>query len=220
MNREEIKKRIMEIGLLPVVRASSSHEAKLAVEAVYEGGIPVVEITMTVPGAVEIIHELSKSRGSDVLIGAGTVLDAAAAQRCLDAGAQFIVSPGLDLPTLEFVLKQGKVMMPGALSPTEVITAWKAGADFVKVFPCGSVGGAKYIKALKGPLPQIPLVPTGGVNLETAADFVLAGSEALGVGGELVQTAALKAGKPEVIVEAARKFVEIVQQARASRESR
>jgi 2-dehydro-3-deoxyphosphogluconate aldolase/(4S)-4-hydroxy-2-oxoglutarate aldolase len=220
MNREEIKKRIMEIGLLPVVRASSSHEAKLAVEAVYEGGIPVVEITMTVPGAVEIIHELSKARGSDVLIGAGTVLDAAAAQRCLDAGAQFIVSPGLDLPTLEFVLKQGKVMMPGALSPTEVITAWKAGADFVKVFPCGSVGGAKYIKALKGPLPQIPLVPTGGVNLETAADFVLAGSEALGVGGELVQTAALKAGKPEVIVEAARKFVEIVQQARASRESR
>jgi 2-dehydro-3-deoxyphosphogluconate aldolase/(4S)-4-hydroxy-2-oxoglutarate aldolase len=220
MNREEIKKRIMEIGLLPVVRASSSHEAKLAVEAVYEGGIPVVEITMTVPGAVEIIHELSKSRGSDVLIGAGTVLDAAAAQRCLDAGAQFIVSPGLDLPTLEFVLKQGKVMMPGALSPTEVITAWKAGADFVKVFPCGSVGGAKYIKALKGPLPQIPLVPTGGVNLETAADFVLAGSEALGVGGELVQSAALKAGKPEVIVEAARKFVEIVQQARASRESR
>jgi 2-dehydro-3-deoxyphosphogluconate aldolase/(4S)-4-hydroxy-2-oxoglutarate aldolase len=210
----------MEIGLLPVVRASSSHEAKLAVEAVYEGGIPVVEITMTVPGAVEIIHELSKSRGSDVLIGAGTVLDAAAAQRCLDAGAQFIVSPGLDLPTLEFVLKQGKVMMPGALSPTEVITAWKAGADFVKVFPCGSVGGAKYIKALKGPLPQIPLVPTGGVNLETAADFVLAGSEALGVGGELVQSAALKAGKPEVIVEAARKFVEIVQQARASRESR
>jgi 2-dehydro-3-deoxyphosphogluconate aldolase/(4S)-4-hydroxy-2-oxoglutarate aldolase len=163
MNREEIKKRIMEIGLLPVVRASSSHEAKLAVEAVYEGGIPVVEITMTVPGAVEIIHELSKSRGSDVLIGAGTVLDVAAAQRCLDAGAQFIVSPGLDLRTLEFVLKQGKVMMPGALSPTEVITAWKAGADFVKVFPCGSVGGAKYIKALKGPLPQIPLVPTGGV---------------------------------------------------------
>jgi len=130
-----------------------------------------------------------------------------------------VVSPGLDLPTLELVLAEGKVMMPGALSPTEIITAWKAGADFVKVFPCGSVGGAKYIKALKGPLPQIPLVPTGGVNLETAADFVLAGSEALGVGGELVQTAALKAGKPEVIVEAARKFVEIVQQARASRAS-
>jgi 2-dehydro-3-deoxyphosphogluconate aldolase/(4S)-4-hydroxy-2-oxoglutarate aldolase len=219
MNREEIKKRIMEIGVLPVVRASSSHEAKLAVEAVYEGGIPVVEITMTVPGAVEIIRELAKARGSDVLIGAGTVLDAAAARRCLDAGAQFIVSPGLDLPTLELVLAEGKVMMPGALSPTEVITAWKAGADFVKVYPCGSVGGAKYIKALKGPLPQIPLVPTGGVNLETAADFILAGSEALGVGGELVQTAALKAGKPEVIAEAARKFVEIVQQARASRAS-
>jgi 2-dehydro-3-deoxyphosphogluconate aldolase/(4S)-4-hydroxy-2-oxoglutarate aldolase len=205
--------------VLPVVRVASSHEAKLAVEAVYEGGISVVEITMTVPGAVEIIRELAKARGSDVLIGAGTVLDAEAARRCLDAGAQFVVSPGLDLPTLELVLAEGKVMMPGALSPTEIITAWKAGADFVKVFPCGSVGGAKYIKALKGPLPQIPLVPTGGVNLETAADFVLAGSEALGVGGELVQTAALKAGKPELIVEAARKFVEIVQQARASRAS-
>jgi 2-dehydro-3-deoxyphosphogluconate aldolase/(4S)-4-hydroxy-2-oxoglutarate aldolase len=220
MNREEIKKRIIEIGVLPVVRVASSHEAKLAVEAVYEGGISVVEITMTVPGAVEIIRELAKARGSEVLIGAGTVLDAEVARRCLDAGAQFVVSPGLDLPTLELVLAEGKVMMPGALSPTEVITAWKAGADFVKVYPCGNVGGAKYIKALKGPLPQIPLVPTGGVNLETAADFILAGSEALGVGGELVQTAALKAGKPEVIVEAARKFLEIVQQARASRASR
>jgi 2-dehydro-3-deoxyphosphogluconate aldolase/(4S)-4-hydroxy-2-oxoglutarate aldolase len=219
MNREEIKKRITDIGVLPVIRASSSQEAKLAVEAVYDGGISVVEITMTVPGAIEIIRELSKSRGSDVLIGAGTVLDSEAAHRCLDAGAQFIVSPGLDLETMEFVLKAGKVMMPGALSPSEIVRAWKAGADFVKVFPCGSVGGAKYIKALKGPLPQIPMIPTGGVNLETAADFILAGSEALGVGGELVQTAALKAGKPEIIAEAARKFIEIVQQARASRAS-
>ena len=219
MTREEIKKRIMEIGVLPVVRVSSPHEAKLAVEAVCKGGIPIVEITMTVPGAVEIIHELSKSLGSTVLIGAGTVLDAESARKCLDVGAQFVVSPGLDLATMEFVLKEEKVMMPGALSPSEIITAWRAGADFVKVFPCGSVGGAKYIKALKGPLPQIPLVPTGGVNLETAADFILAGAEALGVGGELVQTAALKAGKPEVIVEAARMFVNIVQQARASRAS-
>jgi 2-dehydro-3-deoxyphosphogluconate aldolase / (4S)-4-hydroxy-2-oxoglutarate aldolase len=220
MNREEIKKRITHIGVLPVVRASSSHEAKLAVEAVGQGGIPVVEITMTVPGAVEIIRDLTKAHGADVLIGAGTVLDAAAARRCLEAGAQFIVSPGVDLETIEFVLTEGKVMIPGALSPSEVIAAWKAGADFVKVFPCGSVGGAKYIHALKGPLPQIPLIPTGGVNLDTAADFILAGAEALGVGGELVQTAALKAGKPELIAEAARKFVEIVQQARASRESR
>jgi len=219
MNREEIKKRITEIGVLPVVRVSSSHEAKLAVEAVRQGGIPVVEITMTVPGAVEIIQELSKSLGSSVLIGAGTVLDVESARKCLDAGAQFVVSPGLDLPTLELVLREEKVMMPGALSPTEVIAAWKAGADLVKVFPCGGVGGAKYIKSLKGPLPQIPMVPTGGVNLETAADFILAGSDALGVGGELVQTAALKAGKPEIIVDAAKKFVEIVQQARASRAS-
>jgi len=219
MNREEIRKRIVEIGLLPVVRASSAHEAKLAVDAVCEGGIPIVEIALTVPGAIEIIHELAKAHSSDVLIGAGTVLDAAAAQRCLDAGAQFIVSPGLDLATIELVHKAGKAVLPGALSPTEIIAAWKADADFVKVFPCGSVGGARYIKALKGPLPQIPMVPTGGVNLETAADFILAGSEALGVGGELVQSAALKAGKPEVIVEAARKFVEIMQQARAGRKA-
>ncbi|MGB6199313.1 MAG: bifunctional 4-hydroxy-2-oxoglutarate aldolase/2-dehydro-3-deoxy-phosphogluconate aldolase, partial [Candidatus Acidiferrales bacterium] len=180
-----------------------------------------MEVTFTVADATGAIAELAKRyQSEEILIGAGTVLDAEAARRCLDAGAQFIVSPGIDLETMALVLKEGKVMMPGALSPSEIISAWRAGADFVKVFPCGAVGGAKYIKALKGPLPQIPLVPTGGVNLETAADFILAGSEALGVGGELVQTAALKAGKPEVIAEAARKFIEIVQQARASRESR
>ena len=215
MNREEIKKRIIEIGVLPVVRVASSHEAKLAVEAVYEGGISVVEITMTVPGAVEIIRELAKARGSEVLIGAGTVLDAEVARRCLDAGAQFVVSPGLDLPTLELVLAEGKVMMPGALSPTEVITAWKAGADFVKVYPCGNVGGAKYIKALKAPLPQIPMIPTGGVNLDTAADFIMAGAAALGVGGELVWASALESGNTAPIVEAAQEFVAIVRNARA-----
>jgi 2-dehydro-3-deoxyphosphogluconate aldolase/(4S)-4-hydroxy-2-oxoglutarate aldolase len=210
MNREYVKSRIVEIGIVPVVRASSAKEAMIAVDAICSGGIPIAEITMTVPGAVEIIRELVKTRGSDVLVGAGTVLDAETAARCLDAGAQFIVSPGLDLKTVELVAKRSSVIMAGALTPTEVITAWKAGADFVKVFPCGQVGGPKYINALRGPLPQVPLVPTGGVNVNTAVDFILAGCAALGVGGELVQASALKEGRPEIITEAARKFVELV----------
>ncbi len=215
MNKQKVRDRIAEIGVVPVVRASSSREALIAAEAVCQGGIPIVEITMTVPGAVEVIRELSKSSGSEVLIGAGTVLDPETARRCLDAGAQFLVSPGLNLPTVELAVREKILIMAGALTPTEVITAWNAGSDFVKIFPCGQVGGAKYIKALKGPLPQIPLVPTGGVNLNTAAEFIEAGAAALGVGGELVQAEALKSGKSQIIVENARKFVEIVKQTRA-----
>ena len=215
MDKQKVRDRIMEIGIVPVVRASSAREARIAADAVCEGGIPIVEITMTVPGAVEVIRELTKGGASDLLVGAGTVLNAEAARRCLDAGAQFLVSPGLNLQTVELAVREGKLMMAGALTPTEVITAWEAGSDFVKVFPCGQVGGAKYIKALKGPLPQIPLVPTGGVNLNTAAEFIEAGAVALGIGGELVQAEALKANKPEVIVENARKFLAIVRQARA-----
>lgn len=215
MTREETRKRIVEIGIVPVVRASSAKQALMAAEAVCAGGIPIVEVTMTVPGAVEVIAELAQTAGKDLLIGAGTVLDAEAGRRCLDAGAQFLVSPGFDLPTLELAHRQDKLMMAAGLTPNEVIAAWKAGSDFVKVFPCGSVGGPKYIQALRGPLPQIPLVPTGGVNLSTAADFIRAGSAALGVGGELVHAEALKAGKPEVITENARKLVEIVTQTRA-----
>ena len=215
MDKQAVRNRIVEIGIVPVVRASSPAEALLAAEAVASGGIPIVEVTMTVPGAVDVIRELAKSRGKDVLIGAGTVLDAESAKRCYDAGAQFLVSPGLNLATVEFAVREKLLIMAGALTPTEVITAWTAGADFVKIFPCGTVGGAKYIKALKGPLPQIPMVPTGGVNLNSAAEFLEAGSAALGVGGELVQAEALKAKKPEVIAETARKFVAIVQQHKA-----
>ncbi|HMH00371.1 MAG TPA: bifunctional 4-hydroxy-2-oxoglutarate aldolase/2-dehydro-3-deoxy-phosphogluconate aldolase [Terriglobales bacterium] len=215
MNKQKVRDRIAEIGVVPVVRASSSREALIAAEAVCQGGIPIVEITMTVPGAVEVIRELSKSSGSEVLIGAGTVLDPETARRCLDAGAQFLVSPGLNLPTVELAVREKVLIMAGALTPTEVITAWNAGSDFVKIFPCGQVGGAKYIKALKGPLPQIPLVPTGGVNLNTAAEFIEAGAAALGIGGELVQADALKSGKSQVIADNARKFVEIVKQTRA-----
>ncbi len=214
MNKQKVRDRILEIGIVPVVRASSAREARMAADAVCEGGIPIVEITMTVPGAADVIRELSKSAGSNVLIGAGTVLSAEAARRCLDAGAQFLVSPGLNLKTVEFAGREDKLIMAGALTPTEVITAWEVGADFVKVFPCGQVGGAKYIKALKGPFPEVPLVPTGGVNLNTAAEFLEAGAAALGIGGELVQADALRSNKPEIIVENARKFLAIVKQTR------
>jgi 2-dehydro-3-deoxyphosphogluconate aldolase/(4S)-4-hydroxy-2-oxoglutarate aldolase len=214
MDKQKVRDRIIEIGIVPVVRASSPREARMAAEAVCEGGIPIVEITMTVPGAVEVIRELTKSGDRNVLIGAGTVLNAESARRCLDAGAQFLVSPGLNLKTVELAVREGKVIMAGALTPTEVITAWEAGADFVKVFPCGQVGGAKYIKALKGPLPQVLLVPTGGVNLVNATEYIEAGVAALGIGGECVQADALKSNKPEIIVENARKFLAIVKQAR------
>ena len=215
MDKKAIRDRIVEIGIVPVVRAASPREAMIAVEAVSEGGIPIAEITMTVPGAIEVIRELARTNSSELLIGAGTVLDVDAARSCRDAGAQFLVSPGLDLETVAFAVREQMLMMAGALTPTEIITAWKAGSDFVKVFPCGQVGGAKYIKALRGPLPQIPLVPTGGVNLTTAGEFIQAGAAALGVGGELVQAEALRAGKREVIVENARKFMAIVKEARA-----
>jgi 2-dehydro-3-deoxyphosphogluconate aldolase / (4S)-4-hydroxy-2-oxoglutarate aldolase len=214
MTREEVRKKIVEIGIVPVVRAASSQQAMQAAEAVCAGGIPIVEITMTVPGAIDVIAQLAKTMGRDVLIGAGTVLDADAALRCLDAGAEFLVSPGFDLATVQLAKRQGKLMMAGALTPTEVIAAWRAGSDFVKIFPCGTVGGAKYIKALKAPLPQVPMIPTGGVNLNTAADFIQAGADALGIGGELVSAAALKSGNVNTITEAARQYVAIVRDAR------
>ncbi len=207
MDKQHVRARILETAIIPVVRAGSPREARMAAEAVCQGGIPVVEITMTVPGAVEVIRDLVKSSGAEVLIGAGTILDPDTARRCFDAGAQFLVSPGLSLETLALAVRENKLMIAGALTPTEIITAWNAGADLVKVFPCGQVGGAKYIKALKGPLPHIPLVPTGGVNLETAADFIRAGAAALGIGGELVQGEALKAGKAAVITEKLKKYV-------------
>lgn len=214
MAKEQVKARIVEIGIVPVVRASSAREAMQAAEAVSAGGIPIVEITMTVPGAVDVIAELTKTAGSELLIGAGTVLNAESAQRCVDAGAMFLVSPGFDRETVQLAKRLDRLMMAGGLTPTEVLTAWNAGSDFVKIFPCGSVGGAKYIKALKAPLPQIPMIPTGGVNQSTAAEFILAGAAALGIGGELVSAAALKSGRLHEITEAARQYVALVQEAR------
>ena len=215
MNKHQVRTRIEQIGIIPVIRASSEREAHIAAEAVCKGGIPIVEITMTCPGASNVIRDLTKAQGSEMLIGAGTVLNADDARRCFDAGAQFLVSPGFHRATVELAARESKLMLAGALTPTEIIEAWIAGSDLVKVFPCGQVGGAKYIKALKGPLPQIPLVPTGGVNLQTAADFIEAGAAALGIGGELIQPEALKSNNPELIVETARKFLEIVKTARA-----
>jgi 2-dehydro-3-deoxyphosphogluconate aldolase / (4S)-4-hydroxy-2-oxoglutarate aldolase len=215
MDKQAVLDRILQIGIVPVVRASSSSEARTAAECVCKGGIPIVEITMTVPGAIDVIRELAKHAASELLVGAGTVLNAETAQQCLDAGAQFLVSPGFKSETVALAVRTGTLIMAGALTPTEVITAWEAGADFVKVFPCGQVGGAKYIKALKGPFPGIPLVPTGGVNLSTAAEFLEAGAAALGIGGELIHSDHLKSGNTELLVENARKFLTLVVQTRA-----
>ncbi len=214
MTRSEVGRRIREIGIVPVIRAESAAQARAACEAVCDGGVPIVEITMTVPGAIGVIAELARTVGDQVLVGAGTVLDADTALRCVDAGARFLVSPGFDAATVDFARNNGVLTMAGALTPTEVITAWKRGADFVKVFPCGAVGGPKYIKALKGPLPQIPMVPTGGVNLQTAAEFIAAGAEALGIGGELISAEFLRAGNFLAITALTRQYIEIVRTAR------
>jgi len=214
MIKSEVQKRIVEIGIVPVVRAASQDQAMLAAEAVASGGIPIVEITMTVPGAVDVIGRLTRSIGDKVLIGAGTVLDAPTAEQCVNAGAQFLVSPGFDLEVVQVAIRTGTLVMAGALTPTEVITAYKAGSDFVKIFPCGNVGGPAYIKALKAALPQIPMVPTGGVNLGTAAEFLRAGASALGVGGELISRAELESRNSDAIAGMARRFAQVVNEAR------
>ena len=216
MNKREVMQRIGEVGLVPVVRANSADEAMRVTDAIKEGGVSVLEITMTVPGAVRVIEEMAKRYGDEVLVGAGTVLDAETARTCILAGANFIVSPSLNLDTIELCRRYSIAVCPGALTPTEVVTAWQAGADVIKVFPCSAVGGAKYLKAIKAPLPQIELIPTGGVSLSTAAEFIQAGALALGVGADLVDTKAIRAGEPEKVTQAARKYVEIVREARAS----
>ena len=215
MKKADIIKKIIEIGLLPVVRASSSDEAMRVIDAIKEGGVSVLEITMTVPGAVKVMEDVTAKFGADVLVGAGTVLDPETARICILAGANFIVSPSTNLETIALCKRYSVPIMPGALTPTEVVTTWQAGADFVKVFPCSAMGGASYIKGLKAPLPQIELIPTGGVNLKTAADFIKAGSSALGVGADLVDVAAIRAGDAKTVTERAKEFLSIVKEARA-----
>jgi 2-dehydro-3-deoxyphosphogluconate aldolase/(4S)-4-hydroxy-2-oxoglutarate aldolase len=214
MDKATVLQTIRDIGIIPVVRAKSADEAMQAIDAIREGGISILEITMTVPGAIHVIEEVSQRYGSEALVGAGTVLDGETATACIRAGARFIVSPSLDLETIAVCGREGVAVMPGALTPTEVVQAWSAGADFVKVFPAGAVGGANYIKSLKAPLPQIELVPTGGVSLITAADFIKAGASALGVGTDLVDLKAIREGQSHVITERAREFVRIVRDAR------
>lgn len=219
MEKLQVLERIKSIGIIPVVRASSGDEALLAVEAIKAGGLSVLEITMTVPGAVGIIEKIADRYGDEVLVGAGTVLNAETARDCLRAGARFVVSPALNFETIAYCRDAGCAVMPGALTPTEVVTAWSAGADLVKVFPCGAMGGASYIKSLRAPLPQIELVPTGGVSLTTAASFIEAGAAAIGVGADLVDIKAIRAGKSERITETTRAYIEAVRSARAGMSS-
>ena len=206
---------LVEGAIVPVVRASSPEAALQAVEAIANGGIRAAEITMTVPGAVQVLEKLAGRFSGNLLLGAGTVLDPETARACLLAGAEFIVSPSLKPATIEMAKRYSKPVFPGALTPTEVLTAWEAGADAVKIFPCGNVGGAKYIKALKGPFPQIETIPTGGVNLETIGEFLKAGACAVGVGGELVDANLIKEGRFDAITERARQFLAAVAKARA-----
>jgi 2-dehydro-3-deoxyphosphogluconate aldolase/(4S)-4-hydroxy-2-oxoglutarate aldolase len=215
MKKDAILRAILEIGVVPVVRTSSAESAVRAIEAVYAGGIRAAEITMTVPGAIKALEKLADAFGDKLVLGAGTVLDPETARICMLAGAQFFVTPALNLKTIEMCKRYSKVIMPGALTPTEVVTAWEAGADFVKVFPCGAVGGAKYIKSLKAPLPHIEMVPTGGVSIETTADFLRAGAAAVAVGAELIDAKTIAEGKYEVFEERARQFLAEVAKGRA-----
>jgi len=210
MHSEETKKWIERIGIMPVLRARSEREGHALVEALVAGGITVMEVTMTVPGAVDLLRVLRKEFGSKLLLGSGTVTDAAQVEATIDAGAEFVVSPSFHPEVVARTKELGKVSIPGSLTPTEVITAWRAGADYVKIFPCSAVGGAPYLKALLAPFPELQLIPTGGVTLHTAADFLKAGARALGVGTDLVNPQAIEEGKPEKVMETARAYLEII----------
>jgi 2-dehydro-3-deoxyphosphogluconate aldolase/(4S)-4-hydroxy-2-oxoglutarate aldolase len=212
--RDAALKLIREIGLVPIVRTPSAADALLAVEALIEGAIGVAEITMTVPGAIRVMEQVVGKFGDKVLLGAGTILDAETCRAAILAGAEFIVTPALDVRVIEVARRYSKACFPGALTPTEVLGAWQAGADMVKIFPCGPAGGPNYIKALKGPFPHIEMLPTGGVNLETAPEFIKAGASAVAVGGELVNLRLLRAGKTEEIIANARKYVDVIRTAR------
>ena len=215
MTAKETLALITEVGIVPVVRAASAESALQAVAAIYRGGVRAAEITMTVPGAIRVLEKLADQFGTKIVLGAGTVLDPETARACMLAGAEFFVTPSLRISTIEMVKRYSKVICPGALTPTEVLTAWEAGADVVKIFPCGNVGGPKYIKALKGPFPQIEMIPTGGVNLETAGDFLKAGACAVAVGGELVDAKSIRENRYDAIEAKARQYLECIAKARA-----
>jgi 2-dehydro-3-deoxyphosphogluconate aldolase/(4S)-4-hydroxy-2-oxoglutarate aldolase len=217
MTKDAVRAKIETLGIIPSVRTSSEVDARFAAEAVSRGGIPIVEITMTVPGALGVMAELVRTM-PDVVVGAGDIIDCETARRCLDVGAVFLTGPTSDRAVIEFAQQQNVLVLPGALTPTEVMTAWRLGADFVKVFPCSQVGGHRYIQALTRPFPQVPLVAAGGITQMTAAKFILAGATAIGVGTELVPHEAIRQREREWIPELARRFVGLVQQAREERQ--
>jgi len=214
MTENECFARLEQVGVVPVIRARSAELAVEGSRAVVRGGITVLEITMTVPGACEVIRQLRSEMGDDVLVGVGTVLTTHQVHESVKAGAQFVVTPGLSIDVVRACQAGGVPVLPGALTPTEVIAAWHAGATCVKVFPCSALGGAKYLRSLRGPLPQVKLMPTGGVNLQTAHAYLAAGAVALGVGSELVDSVSLQSGDFGVIEERAREFKKVVQDAR------
>ena len=213
MSKQEVRDRIAEIGIIPSIRVSSTEDALFAAEAVSRGGIPIVEVALTVPEAVKVISDLARN-APDVMVGAGSVLDVETARRCLDAGAQFLTSDGLDPETVQFGMRQDVVVIPGTLTPTDIIAAWKLGPEFVKVVPCGQVGGASYIRALKRMFPTVPLIAAGGVNQQTASNFILEGAIALGIGGELIPRESIRRRQPDRIAELARRFIGFVSNAR------
>jgi 2-dehydro-3-deoxyphosphogluconate aldolase/(4S)-4-hydroxy-2-oxoglutarate aldolase len=216
MNRSEICRHIERVGIVPVIRARTPELALQAVDAIVSGGISVIEVTMTVPKAVTLVKEVCKRYGQSLLVGAGTVLDPASVTACVDAGAQFIVSPKLDFETIRTSHQLGKPAIPGALTPTEIMSAFDAGAEIVKVFPCAAVGGPSYIRSIRGPMPWAKLLPTGGVSAGTARDYVHAGAVALGVGSELVDIGAIEGGDARVVTQRAKELLAIVTEARAS----
>lgn len=215
MSKAEVLKSLRETGLVPVLRAESVDIALGLGEALAAGGVTVLEITMTVPGAIEVMRRLAKER-PDILVGAGTVLDPETARICILEGAKFVVSPALNLHTIEMCHRYSIAVLPGALTPTEVVTAWQSGADVIKVFPASALGGAKYLKSLKAPLPQVELIPTGGVSLATAKEFLEAGAFALGVGADLVNAKAIAESRPDLVTEMARKYLAVIREFRQS----
>ena len=207
---ESTAQRIERVGLIPVLRARNADQAHAVVQAMIAGGVTVVEVTMTVPSAIDVLKELKQEYGSQLLLGSGTVTSPAEAQATINAGAEFVVSPSLHPEVIQVTKTNGKLSVPGALTPTEVITAHRAGADYVKIFPCSAMGGAPYLKSLLAPFPFLKLIPTGGVTLETAASFIQSGARALGVGSDLVNLAAVDAGNPEIITETARAYLKVL----------
>ena len=214
MEKREVFNRMISEGLVPVIRVSSAQEAIDVADAIKEGGVTLIEITMSVPGAIDVIKELAQKYRDEIIMGAGTVLDPETGRTALLAGAQFIVTPTLNLDVIQLAHRYSAVVVPGAMTPTEILTAWNAGADMVKVFPAAQLGGPEYLKAIRGPLPQILLVPTGGVNLQNAGAFIKAGAAALGVGGELVDKKAVKEKKFHIITENTRAFIKAIREAR------